>query len=635
MAKTTKIDDQGNTGAPQNDGTLTPNTVLLRRYRVMGVLGGGGMGTVYQARDLQFPDVKRMVAIKEMLAPSSDKALREQTLQTFRREANILATLTHPAIPQIYDFFDQNDRAYLVMEYINGSDLEAILNKTRSLPVQKIIEWSIDLCEVLNYLHSHTPNPIIFRDMKPSNIMIDHLGKVRLIDFGIAKTFVSAKGNTMIGTEGYSAPEQYKGNVSPKSDQYSLGATLHQILTRKDPRLEPPFSFHERPVRDFNEKVPTWFAEIISKSLSFNPTERYENCGEMAAAIKSGMLGQGTQQGSATEIFDEKVSKMKSVEPKWVFKTEDEVRTSPVSHDGRVFIGSYDTNVWALDLETGEMAWKFHTEGGIASSPAVDHSAGLVMFGSEDHTFNAVNCQTGRIVWTYTTQDRIRSSPVIAMDHVFFGSDDGHLYALVSANGRKLWDYDAQSAIRNRPLVTEDLIIFGNSMGDIVAVTLSGERKWGYRAKRDIASSPVLDERENMCYVGSHDGYLYEIDATSGFSSNRFRTMGPVIATPLLYQNLVIFGSVDKTLYAIEMGSLREKWRFTLEDPIVSSPILHKEKIYFGGTDGKLYCVDAATGQEQWTFESEAAITSTPLIVNDTLIFGSLDHKVYALPIFD
>src|SRR5690606_36435077 len=140
--------------------------------------------------------------------------------------------------------------------------------------IDKIIEWAIDLCDVLYYLHSHDPEPIVFRDMKPSNVMIDSRGKVRLIDFGIAKTFVSGVKHTMIGTEGYSAPEQYKGDVTPLSDVYSLGATLHHVLTRRDPRLEPPFSFQERPIRDLNPKAPPALVEIIERALAFNWRDR-------------------------------------------------------------------------------------------------------------------------------------------------------------------------------------------------------------------------------------------------------------------------------------------------------------------------------------------------------------------------
>ncbi|MEM6280836.1 MAG: serine/threonine-protein kinase [Chloroflexota bacterium] len=638
MPETVQISG-GNSGGNQRSGgdTLKPNTVLLRRYKIMGVLGGGGMGTVYQARDLNFPDVRRLTAVKEMLTPSGDRAVREQTLATFQREANILATLAHPAVPNIYDFFDQNNRAYLVMEYINGSDVEALLTKTSKLPVEKIIEWTIDLCEVLHYLHSHQPDPIIFRDMKPSNIMIDSLGKVRLIDFGIAKTFVKEKG-TMIGTEGYSAPEQYKGNASPFSDQYSLGATLHHILTRKDPRLEPPFSFHERPIRDFNDEVPQWFTDIIDRALQFTPTDRYENCEEMSNAIKAKLYaGAGTggaQNGAAADGDGKTRTISNDIEPKWVFKTEDEVRGSATVHDGMVFVGSYDTNVWALSMEDGQLAWKFPTQGGIASTPVVDKDSGLLLFGSEDNTFNAVNYRTGRIVWSFTTKDRIRSSPAVSLGHVFFGSDDGFMYALQSTNGRNLWKFDAGSPVRNRPFVMDDIVIFGTEQGELMATSVSGERKWSYRTRRNVASSPVVHDAEGVCFVGSHDNFLYAVDASNGFSSWRFRTGGPIISTPAIYEDKVIFGSVDKILYCVDINS-REKWRFELEDPIVSSPIVYRGDVYFGGTDGKLYCLDASTGEEKWRFRADGPITSTPLIADNTLIFGSMDYKIYALPIFE
>ncbi len=624
----------GNTGANNSgEGTLAPNTILLRRYRIMGVIGGGGMGTVYQARDLNFPDVKRMAAVKEMLTLSSDRALREQTLATFQREANILATLAHPAIPNIYDFFDQNNRAYLVMEYINGSDLENILGKTRTLPMEKIIEWTRDLCDVLTYLHGQQPNPIIFRDMKPSNLMIDSLGKVRLIDFGIAKMFEKGK-HTTIGTEGYSAPEQYKGNVSPLSDQYSLGATLHHILTRKDPRLEPPFSFHERSIREYNPDVPIWFAEIMERALQFNPSDRYPSIANMGEAIRVGM---STPAIVVDDLPEEGELHGNEVEPKWTFKTEDEVRSSPTAYGDTVFVGSYDTNVWALNIETGDLVWKYATEGGIASSPVVDRGSGLVLFGSEDNTFYAVQQQSGKLVWTFPTKDRIRSSPIVAMDLVFFGSDDGHLYALIASNGRSMWNFDALSPIRNRPLVytEEEIVIFGTDMGEIIAVSLSGERKWQYRTRRPILSSPIIDEKEGACFIGGNDGFLYALDAARGNSSWRFPTNSPIISTPALYKQFVIFGSANGSLYALDTMSSRERWRFTTEAPIVSSPVVHGENVYVGSTDHHLYCLEAKTGQEKWKFKTEGEITSTPLIINDTIIFGSLDHKVYALPIFD
>ena len=225
------------------EGALAPGRVLQDRYEVLGILGLGGMSAVYQARDRRFPNVVKLCAVKEMKSHSLDPQMRQVAVQNFEREANILATLSHPAIPKVYDYFSEEARSYLVMEFIEGRDLEAVLGEMTSfLPQEQVLEWAIQLCDVLQFLHDHTP-AIIFRDMKPSNIMLDKHGRLRLIDFGIAKNFQPGQKGTMIGTEGYSPPEQYRGIADQRTDIYALGATLHHILSRQDPRVEPPFSF--------------------------------------------------------------------------------------------------------------------------------------------------------------------------------------------------------------------------------------------------------------------------------------------------------------------------------------------------------------------------------------------------------
>lgn len=619
-----------------NDNSLKANEILLNRYRIIGILGGGGQGSVYQARDLNFPEAKRLVAIKEMNYPTGDPNQRAATYKTFEREANILATLAHPAIPKIFDFFDQNNRAYLVMEFINGSDLEQLLGKVKSLPLDKVMEWAADLCDVLDYLHNQQPEPIIFRDIKPANIMVDHLGKIRLIDFGIAKKFVVGLKNTMIGTEGYSAPEQYKGDVSPLSDIYSLGATLHHIITHEDPRLAPPFSFNERPIKDYNEDAPPGLIDIVDKSVAMSPQDRFNSCAEMKEALLkvryggmqtiAGNNGTSTPEGG-TELFE-----FQNIEPRWKFTTEDEIRASPVVYKNRVFIGSYDTNIWALNLEDGELIWKFPTQGGIASSPVVDTAHQLILFGSEDQTFNAVDFHTGRINWSYTTKGRIRSTARVAHGHVFFGSDDGRIYALVASNGRYLWEYDMTEPVRTRPFVTNDHVIVGSDSGEIVALELSGARKWGFRAKRAIQAAPIVDE-QGICYIGSWDGFLYAIDASSGYSLWRVRTNGPIIKSAIKEGDLVYFGSTDGIFYAVNAESSKEKWRFDAGNPIVSAPSIHNGFVYFGDKEGNLYCLDIKNGKEQWKFEAGGSITSTPYIADNVILVGSLDKTLYALPL--
>jgi eukaryotic-like serine/threonine-protein kinase len=653
MPDTTQFGDMGDSNG-HFDGTLKPNTILLARYKIDAVLGGGGQGAVYRARDLNFPDAKRLVAVKEMLVTAPDANARAASVRMFQREANILATLAHPAIPKIFDFFEQNERAYLVQEYINGNDLEALMAKTKSLPMNKIIEWAIDLCDVLQYLHSYQPDPIIFRDMKPSNIMIDSLGKVRLIDFGIAKVFVNDPGkkHTTIGTEGYSAPEQYRGNANPSSDIYALGATLHHIISRRDPRLEPPFSFAERSLPELNPEATAEVAAVIDKALAFEAKDRWQNCADMKAALEAIRYGTNSRAVSgivvptaagrpavsapahaATDFFvgaEESIGT--GVQPKWTFKTEDEIRGSPLVHRDIVYIGSYDSNLWAIKVEDGSFIWKRPTDGGVAVTPAISEDNKLVFFGSEDSTFTAVETREGRISWSYLTDDKIRSSPKAMHGHVFFGSDDGKLYALIQMNGRLAWVYDAASPVRGAPCVTNDRIIFGTMGGELVGLELSGTRKWSFRSRKPILSTPMVDS-ENVCYVSSMDNHLYALDAENGLSIWRVRTNNAVISSPYVERNMVYFGSTDCKFYCVNAQTGKSKWEFATEKPIVASPIVHEGVVYFGGSDKYLYALDAKNGKEIWKFAAKGEITGAPHIANNLVLFGSLDNTLYALPL--
>ncbi len=204
--------------------------------------------------------------------------VRKTIVQNFEREANILATLNHPSIPRIYDYFSAGNRSYLTLEFINGKDLEAIINETPGfLTEERVLGWAIELCDVLSFLHNHKPDPIIFRDMKPSNVMVNLQDHIVLVDFGIAKRFQVGQKGTMIGTEGYSPPEQYRGEAGPLADIYALGATLHHALTRRDPRLEPPFSFGERPLRKINPAVSAELEAVINTALQYNPGDRFQS----------------------------------------------------------------------------------------------------------------------------------------------------------------------------------------------------------------------------------------------------------------------------------------------------------------------------------------------------------------------
>ncbi len=236
-------------------GELLLQTLFRNRYFIVSKVGAGGFGSVYKARDIQSGD--RLVAIKEVsLQGLHPQAMLEATA-TFQREVSVLSHLDHPHLPRVYEHFQTPGQWYLVMDFIAGETLEQYQSKTPTgrLLLSEVLDMGIQLCLVLDYLHSHHP-PIVFRDLKPANIMRTPTGQLYLIDFGIARYFKpgQAKDTVALGSLGYAAPEQYgKAQTTPRADIYSLGALLHQLLTARDPS-EAPFRF--RPLRPTSHSDP-------------------------------------------------------------------------------------------------------------------------------------------------------------------------------------------------------------------------------------------------------------------------------------------------------------------------------------------------------------------------------------------
>jgi outer membrane protein assembly factor BamB/tRNA A-37 threonylcarbamoyl transferase component Bud32 len=619
-------------------GQLQPGDMLQGRYRVVGILGIGGFSSVYQARDMRFSTVTRLCAIKEMVNTAADPQMRELTTKSFEREASILATLDHPAVPDVYDYFTEADRSYLVLEFIRGKDLDAMLAEQQGFFEQeRVLDWALQLCDVLSYLHNHRPQPVVFRDLKPSNIMLDPYGRIRLIDFGIAKLFQSGEKGTMIGTEGYSPPEQYRGESGPAADVYALGATLHHVLTRQDPRLEPPFSFGERPITGLHPAVSKGLEGVVMRCLAYNVKDRYPD----AVALKEALLKVSQVRpsfpglpGAESLLSEESLVTADSrpvapigIKPVWAFKCEDEVRSTAAVAEGVVFVGAYDNNLYALTADSGRFLWKFPATDGIGSSPSVYGDS--VFIGSVDRHLYSLRRVTGRLNWRFATGGAVYSSPRASFDHVFFGSDDGHLYAVNVANGRQAWKVPAHTPVRSSPRIGDNCVYFGCEGGYVFCIELTGKVRWQFQAKRGVTSTPAL--AEDMVFVGSLDGSLYALDANSGWAIWSYRTRRPILSSPVVHQGMVYIGSSDGSLYALEVASGRKAWVYETRGQINSTPAVHGNAIYFGCTDGAVYSLDTRKGELRWRFETGGLVVASPTIANGVMFIGSADRNLYAL----
>jgi formylglycine-generating enzyme required for sulfatase activity/tRNA A-37 threonylcarbamoyl transferase component Bud32 len=260
--------------------SLAVGTVLENRYEIVTLIKSGGMGAVYKAIDTKFDS---HCAVKELLFSHGTQEECDKSIEWFKREGKLLYKLDHANLPKVIDYFVSNERYYLVMNFIEGEDLENILkhNENSGLPEEKVLEWTKQVLHLLDYLHTQDP-PIIYRDIKPGNIMIHKDGRAILIDFGIARAIQddTPGQKTVVGTCGYSPPEQYQGNVEPRSDLYALGATIHHLLTGT-----PPIPFMLRPLRTINPSVSIEVEEFVVKATQNEMTERFSSAKEMLEAM--------------------------------------------------------------------------------------------------------------------------------------------------------------------------------------------------------------------------------------------------------------------------------------------------------------------------------------------------------------
>ena len=259
---------------------LEIGSVIDGKYKILNVVGKGGMSVVYLAMNER---ANKQWAIKEVRKDGMQSF--EVVKQNLVAETDLLKKLNHPHLPSIIDVIDCDDTFLIVMDYIEGNPLSKALETSGAQNQDDVIEWAKQLCDVLGYLHSRKP-PIIYRDMKPSNVMLKPDGNVMLIDFGTAREFksTSVADTTCLGTQGYAAPEQFGGHgqTDARTDIYCLGATMYHLVTGHNPAT-PPYEMY--PIRQWNPMLSSGLEEIILKCTQRNPEDRYQSCAELLYAL--------------------------------------------------------------------------------------------------------------------------------------------------------------------------------------------------------------------------------------------------------------------------------------------------------------------------------------------------------------
>lgn len=267
-------------------------TIIDDKYEILKEIGHGGMSVVYLAMDKR---LNKQWAVKEIRKTSNGKN-NEVIVNSLLAEANLMKKLDHPALPRIVDIIDNGQTLYVVMDYIEGESLDKILKEYGPQPEDVVIGWGLQLCDALNYLHKQKP-PIIYRDMKPSNVMLKPEGNLKVIDFGIAREYKeqNLSDTTVLGTKGYAPPEQHGSRqTDARSDIYALGMTLHHLLTGVDPR---PADYMYVPVRQWNPELSEGIEDIINKCTAIDPENRYQNCDELMYDLNHpDQIGQGIKK---------------------------------------------------------------------------------------------------------------------------------------------------------------------------------------------------------------------------------------------------------------------------------------------------------------------------------------------------
>src|SRR5450755_790290 len=594
-------------------GMLSQRHALKQRYVILGQAGRGGFGAVYKASDTQFGN--RLVAVKEMSQSNLGTQEFVAATEAFRHEALLLAGLTHPNLPRIYEQFTDTGRTYLVMDFIEGETLEEHLNGLRGkkIPLERVFDIALQLCSVLDYLHTRNP-AIIFRDLKPANIMLTHAGHVYLIDFGIARHFKpgQSKDTTALGSSGYAAPEQYgKSQTTPRADIYSLGATLHQLLTGDDPSERP---FHFAPIQLPNQPALKGLDTLVMRMVTVDISKRPASVAEVRQELlRISFIYRTTHplQTGAPRAYQPPTTHMPNLPP--APKRSPQSRVIPqanllyacMSHSSRITAiawspdgkylasASYDRTAQVWDASNGKhiLTYKGHSQH--VNALAWSHDSKYLASASDDGTVQTWEARTGKTLITFRGHNEEVSA-------VAWSPDDFYIASVGSDKMVSVWKAKTEKSIYIYSGHSDKIHCIAWSPDGRRVASAGKDRKvhiWDPTKelpKRSFLSS-ILSFTRKIETLNTHNGQIFSV---------AWSPDGRRIASASSDRRVLV-GDVQTRRQVFSMGENST----TIKNSVVWSP--RGEHIAIGGNDKAVQIWNVGTQKLTFTYAGHTGYVTT------------------------
>ncbi len=629
---------------------LKIGTVVKDRYTVVKIAGAGGMGIVYVVKDIKFPG-HRICAMKETMERRSDSDLYNENefneyskdsitnkviRNSLKREAEILAQLDHNSIPKVFDFFDENNRSYLVMELVQGKSLKTILDDLyanegkKGLDENQVIKWLFRIAHTLKYLHESNPM-IIYRDLKPDHIIVKDDGTIKLIDFGIAR-FESGENVTRWGTPTYAPPELYDGICDQRTDIYSLGIVGYELLTYEKPEVNAK---RDTSILQHIDTVSPEMAHIIAKCVKPVRQERYSSVNDIIHDLKElnwvkynirENAGQATYLPGLTQSGV--MNSHSQISAIWKSALKDCDYASGIVARDFLFICA-DNAINKLRLKDGSVAAKFPLKQKIVAKPVSYEN--FLLFVTYDGNVFCVDIELKKIFWSIALNEKVTSSPVIIGWHMFVATTSGNVYKIDAKTKKSSKIFSTRGPVYGDLTQAENLIVFGSRDNNIYAIEQDGELRWNRMTGDWVDSAPEV--YQNIVVVGGDDQYIWGLHMNDGSMKWKYRMTDSInTAVAVDTTGTIYAASYGKEIIGIHVQSNAPKWFKKTVSPVISDIVLRNGHIYFGCTNGEFCCLNAATGSVKWIFEAKSPALARPVFYNDTIVISVLHGSVYALP---